>query len=91
MPVKMQYPVELAKGTKCPSCNTEIVEIGPRLYSCQTGHILEAVVLVTLRGKRRENPVAVNTIDNEKRTDKGVTTEDVLTPSYDFSNRGKPQ
>lgn len=65
MPLKMQYPVKLHQDTKCPQCNTSINEMGGNIYVCQAGHIIEGILLVTLRPKSPQQPVKVEPGDDE--------------------------
>ena len=83
--IKIQYPVQLHQDTKCPSCNTGIKEIGTLVYVCDTGHVLEALVLVTMRPKKKQEPVQVKGIVEDDR--RGMD-DSPLTPSY---NKGKMQ
>ena len=55
--IKMQYPVALAPDTKCPSCGQQIVAIGPQIYSCHTGHVLEPYILITMTPRAKQPPV----------------------------------
>jgi|SRR5580693_1071260 hypothetical protein len=73
MPLKMQYPVQLHKDTKCPACGNSIIELHPFLYSCQGGHVLEGIVLVTMRQKPKQEPVKVNP---------GLPSDDPIVPDY---------
>lgn len=78
MPIKIQYPVQLNPETKCPSCNQPISTIGPNLYACHTGHVLEALVLVTMRPKTNKPPVEVGAVKSGS-----ITSDEPLVPSYD--------
>lgn len=71
MPIKMQYPVQLHPDTKCPSCNTAIKQIGNLLYVCDTGHVLEAIVLVTMRPKQKQEvkPLVPDAFSQGERID----------------------
>lgn len=78
MPLKMQYPLRLHKDTKCPACNTQITSIDSNVYVCQgQGHIMEGILLVTLKPKPQQQPASGVTGSTTTTLDK------VLTPSYD--------
>jgi hypothetical protein len=80
MPIKIQYPVNLGEGTKCPSCNLGINPMGGNIYVCQAGHVIEAILLVTMRPKKAQQSVSVrNPITEPPLTDTGGP----LTPSYE--------
>lgn len=47
--MKLMYPAKLGTDTKCPYCKTRITPIGGgALFNCQSGHIVECVVMVSL-------------------------------------------
>jgi hypothetical protein len=59
MPLKMQYPIKLHQDTKCPSDGLPISEIGPCVYACHGGHILEPTILVTMTPRPKQQPVKI--------------------------------
>lgn len=59
--MKVMYPCRLGPETKCPNCHTRIISIGGTLYSCQNGHVIECVVMVTLnKAQHTTTPVLAN-------------------------------
>lgn len=79
MAIKIQYPVRLHEDTKCPSCQQNIISMGQNMYVCTTGHVIEGVVLVTMRPKQKEQPpVKVG----------GIKDEEPLTPDYEKESKG---
>jgi hypothetical protein len=47
--MKIMYPAKLGPQTKCPKCLTGIISTGGALYVCQNGHVVECVVMVTMK------------------------------------------
>jgi|HubBroStandDraft_2_1064218.scaffolds.fasta_scaffold367570_3 hypothetical protein len=78
MAIKIQYPVQLHADTKCPSCQQPIISMGQNMYVCQTGHVIEGLVLVTMRPRSKQEPAKAS-VDQEPLTpayDKDIAKED---------------
>lgn len=60
--MKIMYPARLHPDTKCPNCQTKIVSIGGSLFSCQNGHIVECVVMVTLNKSQQAGARLANDV-----------------------------
>lgn len=88
--MKIMYPARLSLDTKCPNCGSKIINIGGTLYSCQSGHVIECVVMVTLNKAQQAVPAPVEEkLPPQQRFQQSSavqTDEPILPPKM-----GKPQ
>lgn len=83
MAIKIQYPVRLGAETKCPNCGQALNHMGANVYVCRSGHMIEGILLVTMKPKPQQTVVAT-TPPEDKNDVHGE--QEALTPDYDMGN-----